>query len=63
MLYLDAVNRYERTVSSQYLLTYKVNPFTLVYLGYSDAGLEEDHVDLTRMNRTYFVKLSYAFRP
>jgi hypothetical protein len=63
VLYLDAVNRHERTVSSQYLLTYKVNHFTLVYLGYSDAGLEEDHVDLTRMNRTYFIKLSYAVRP
>ena len=62
-LYLDTVNRRERTVSSQYLMTYKVNPFTLVYVGYSDAGLEEDHVDLTRMNRTYFIKLSYAVRP
>ena len=63
VLYIDAVNRHERTVSSQYLMTYKVNPFTLVFVGYSDAGLEEDHVDQTRMNRTYFIKLSYALRP
>jgi hypothetical protein len=62
-LYMEEVNRKERTISSQYLLTYKINPFTLFYLGYSDMGLEEDRVDLTAMNRTWFVKLSYAFRP
>lgn len=62
-LYAEEVVRRERTVSSQYLLTYKINPFTLFYLGYSDMGLEEDYVDRTAMNRTWFVKLSYAFRP
>jgi hypothetical protein len=62
-LYMEQVDRNEKTISSQYLLTYKINPFTLFYLGYSDMGIEEDRVDLTAMNRTWFVKLSYAFRP
>ena len=61
--YLEQVNRNEETVSSQVLLTYKINPFTLFYLGYSDMGLEEDRVDRTTLSRTYFVKVSYAFRP
>jgi hypothetical protein len=47
----------------QLLFTYKINPFTLLYLGYTDRGFEEDHIDSITLEKTYFLKLSYAFRP
>ena len=62
-LYRDEVMGTERSIGTQLLLTYKVNPFTLAYLGYSDFGIEDDFTDRTTLNRTLFVKLSYAFRP
>jgi hypothetical protein len=62
-LYRDSVMEDERSVGTQLLLTYKVNPFTLAYVGYSDFGVEDDLTDPVTLNRTLFVKLSYAWRP
>jgi len=46
---------------TQLLFSYKVNPQTAIYAGYSDAqsGLEE--VPLTRTERTFFIKIGYAW--
>lgn len=52
-----------KRLSSQLLFSYRINPFTLAYLGYSDNGIEDDSTPSTTMNRTYFLKLSYAWRP
>jgi Domain of unknown function (DUF5916)/Carbohydrate family 9 binding domain-like len=50
------------TVGTQLLYSYKVNPQTVLYLGYSDNHLDDDElVDLTRTDRTFFAKLSYAW--
>jgi hypothetical protein len=50
------------TVASQVLYSYKVNPQTVLYLGYSDNSLEDDRIgDLSRTNRTLFAKFSYAW--
>jgi hypothetical protein len=50
------------TVGAQFLYSYKVNPQTVVYVGYADNSLEDDSLlDLTRTNRTLFAKLSYAW--
>jgi hypothetical protein len=62
-LYRDEVMKNEKSLGTQLLLTYKVNPFTLAYLGYSDFGIEDDLTNRTTLNRTVFVKFSYAFRP
>ena len=62
-LYIIPVNRSERLSTNQFLFTYKINPFTLLYLGYSDSGIEEDNIDRITLQKTYFLKLSYAFRP
>ena len=55
-------NSYE-TLGSQLLYSYQVNPFTLVYLGYSDSA-ETSNIDLelTRDTKTLFVKFSYAWQ-
>ena len=48
---------------SQLLFSYKLNPQTVAFVGYSDSHSGTDAIDLTRASRTFFVKLGYAFRP
>ncbi|RUO78909.1 hypothetical protein CWI84_10190 [Idiomarina tyrosinivorans] len=58
-----SVNRSSEELSSQLLYTYKVNPRTLLYLGYSDNAIANDYIsDLRRNNKTYFMKVSYAWQ-
>ncbi|HUP20330.1 MAG TPA: hypothetical protein VM778_10305 [Gemmatimonadota bacterium] len=39
-----------------------MNPRTVVYAGYTDEAFDDDAVDLTRTDRTLFLKLGYAWR-
>ncbi|HEU5170411.1 MAG TPA: DUF5916 domain-containing protein [Gemmatimonadales bacterium] len=48
---------------TQLLFSYKLNPQTVAFLGYSDSHRGTDTIDLTRASRTFFVKLGYALRP
>jgi hypothetical protein len=62
------VNPETRSLFTQLLFSYKVNPQTVVFLGYSDnrQGFltpELTRTDLTRSDRTFFLKLGYAWRP
>ncbi|MFC1575733.1 carbohydrate binding family 9 domain-containing protein [Gemmatimonadota bacterium] len=66
--YLSSVSPETQTVFTQFLFSYKVNPQTVLFLGYSDNayGLltpELVRTDLTRTDRTFFLKLGYAWRP
>ena len=61
-LYDDEVDAHSRFLSTQLIYSYKVNPKTLLFLGYSGSGVEDQDVDLTRMNRIFFAKFSYAFK-
>jgi hypothetical protein len=47
----------------QWLFTYKVNPQTVLFLGYSDTRGGEDRVGLGRVDRTFFAKIGYAWLP
>ncbi|HEX6992967.1 MAG TPA: carbohydrate binding family 9 domain-containing protein [Gammaproteobacteria bacterium] len=52
------------TMGSQLLYSYKVNPQTVFFIGYSDNYIDDDRYDdLTSTDRTYFVKLAYAWAP
>ncbi|WP_395374644.1 DUF5916 domain-containing protein [Marinicella sp. W31] len=65
VLYEDPedVNASDESISTQLIYSYKVNPRTLLFLGYSDFGLNNDDVDsFTRTNKTLFAKFSYAFK-
>jgi hypothetical protein len=53
----------ERTLFTQLLLSYRVNPQTAFYLGYSEDRLGETTVPLTQSDRTFFFKIGYAFLP
>ncbi|MEN8164306.1 MAG: DUF5916 domain-containing protein [Acidobacteriota bacterium] len=48
---------------TQLLFTYKVNPQTALYLGYSDNHRGDSRIDLTQLNRTAFFKIGYAWVP
>ena len=46
---------------TQFLFSYKINPQTLFFLGYSDNHFGRPGIDLTQRDRTFFVKVSYAW--
>lgn len=48
---------------TQLLFTYKVDPQTALYLGYSDNHQGDSQIDLTQLNRTAFFKIGYAWVP
>jgi len=59
----DDFNQNSERMATQLIYSYKVNPRTLLFLGYSDAGTEFDDIDsFTKTNKSVFVKFSYAFK-
>jgi hypothetical protein len=50
----------EKTFFSQLLFSYKLNPQTVLFAGYSGNRLGTEDIDLTQKDRTFFVKLGYA---
>ena len=54
---------FDEGLFGQFLFSYKVNPLTVVFVGYSENEAGTDSFDLTRSDRTFFVKLGYAWRP
>ncbi|MBL4764252.1 MAG: carbohydrate binding family 9 domain-containing protein [Colwellia sp.] len=53
-----------KNLSSQLIYAYKLNPQTVFFLGYSDKSLQDDDLTkLTRAERTFFTKVSYAWSP
>jgi len=50
-----------KNLLSQLLFSYKINPQTALYLGYSDNYLGDSTVGLTQMERTLFFKVGYAW--
>lgn len=64
-LFVDSgTHSHSLTMGSQLLYSYKVNPQTVFFIGYSDNYIDDDRYDdLTSTDRTYFVKLAYAWAP
>jgi hypothetical protein len=60
-LYAFEVDGRSRKLFSQYLFSYKLNPQTVLFAGYSDNALASQTADLLRQNRTFFIKLGYAW--
>jgi hypothetical protein len=48
-------------LSSQVLFSYKLNPQTVLFLGYNDSHYGDQTVDLTQTDRTLFAKIGYAW--
>lgn len=61
-LYLDPPDSVRnRTLFSQLMFSYKLNPQTVFFLGYSDTEEGDDRIDRKQTNRTIFAKLGYAW--
>lgn len=60
-LYEERVEASSSHVFTQLLLSYKLNPQSVAFVGYSDNRDGTERLDLARTNRTFFVKLGYAW--
>jgi len=62
-LFEEEVDSQARYFSTQLIYSYKINPQTLFFIGYSDGGYQDDLLDsLERDQRTFFTKFSYAWQ-
>lgn len=66
--YGEPVDRSQGSLFSQLLFSYKLNPQSVLFLGYSDNRRELTDFDLveiplTQSSRSFFLKLAYAWRP
>lgn len=52
----------EKYILTQFLFSYKLNPRTVLFLGYSDNRYGYIDIPLTRKNRTVFLKIGYALK-
>jgi hypothetical protein len=62
-LYTSPVPANTRRFFSQFLFSYKLNAQTVALAGYADNALGSRTIDVTRTDRTFFVKLGYAWLP
>jgi len=60
-LYDDEVDPKSQKLFSQYLFSYKLNPRTVFFLGYSDNYQGNQDFGITQTDRTFFVKIGYAW--
>ncbi len=60
-LYNDGRDPEFKHLFTQLLFSYKVNPRTVFFLGYSDNHLANQDFELTQRDRTIFAKVGYAW--
>lgn len=61
-LYDEVVDRESSALFTQFLFSYKVNPRTVLFLGYSDGAESTENYDLRTENRALFAKVGYSFQ-
>lgn len=60
-LYIDEVDPEERHLFNQVLFSYKINPKTVLFVGYSDNHFGYRDIHMTQTDRTFFAKIGYAW--
>jgi len=60
-MYSSPVPASSRDLFTQVLFSYKLNPQTVLFLGYSDNAFGSRGIDLVRADRTFFFKIGYAW--
>jgi hypothetical protein len=60
--YTFAVDARDRSFFNQLLFSYKINPPTVLFVGYSDNYAGNARINLTQQNRTLFLKVGYAWQ-
>ncbi|MEA2603264.1 MAG: hypothetical protein QOF89_4256 [Acidobacteriota bacterium] len=59
-LYLFPVGSRRRDLFGQFLFSYKINPQTVLFTGYTNTQLGRFGIPLTQTDRTFFLKIGYA---
>ena len=60
----DFYSEKNKNLSTQLIYSYKINPQTLFFLGYSDRSFQDDYIKkFDQEERTFFTKISYAWMP
>lgn len=63
-VYIDDVDSRSRSLGTQLLYSYKINPQTVFFLGYSDNHIDDDETPgFAVSDRVLFMKLGYAWIP
>lgn len=57
----DGMDPHQRRLFGQYLFSYKLNPQTVLFIGYSDTDRGDSIRDFQQVSRTFFVKIGYAW--
>jgi hypothetical protein len=60
--YTFAIDPVYKHLFSQLLFSYRLNPRTVLFLGYSDNALGSQEYRLARSDRTVFMKVSYSWQ-
>ncbi len=60
-LYEDEVEALDRDFFVQLLFSYKVNPQTVAFLGYSEGAQQTTDIPMTTIGRAVFAKIGYAW--
>lgn len=61
-LYTFPAEAGSRDFFNQLLFSYKINPLTVLFLGYSDTHVGTEQIDLKQQSRTLFLKVGYAWQ-
>lgn len=59
-LYTFDIDHLYNHIFTQHLFSYKINPQTVLFLGYTDNAFGSSDYGLTRSDRTFFAKVGYA---
>jgi hypothetical protein len=59
-MYQSPVDPETKVLFTQFLFSYKLNPQTVLFLGYSDNHYGLYGLDISRADRTFFLKIGYA---
>ncbi len=60
-LYTFPVERHDKNLFGQFLFSYKINPQTVLFTGYTNTRQGIFGIPLTQTDRSFFVKIGYAF--
>lgn len=61
ILYTSPIEPTSKNLFTQFLFSYKINPQTVLFLGYSDNYFGSQNFSLARTDRTLFFKIGYAW--
>lgn len=60
-MYADEIDLVSKRLFTQILFSYKLNPRTVLFLGYSDNYRAYQDIEFTQADRTFFMKIGYAW--